>query len=114
MAKDDYYVLVARILVYLYARVKGKDKRKPEEFLIPMSDDFPVTKEYFEFVITEMERHGYIQIQIIKAWGGKIVEMDIPGIQITQEGIDYLIENSKVRKAAKLIPAAASIAELFV
>lgn len=33
MAKDDYYVIAGKILVYLYAKLKGKNDQKPEEYL---------------------------------------------------------------------------------
>ena len=33
MAKDDYYILAGKILVYLYARLKGKNDQKPKEYL---------------------------------------------------------------------------------
>ena len=37
MARDDYYVIVGKILVYLYARMKGKNKTTPEEYSYPLS-----------------------------------------------------------------------------
>ena len=33
MAKDDYYILVGKVLAYLYARLKGKNDQKPKEYL---------------------------------------------------------------------------------
>lgn len=114
MAKDNYYTIVAKILIYLYARIKGKDKRRPEEYLLAGTNEFSITEEYFNFVLSEMQRHNYIQLQINRAWGGDIVNMDISGIQITQEGIDYLSENSKIRKAVEAIPAAAAVLEIFI
>jgi hypothetical protein len=114
MAKDNYYTIAAKILIYLYARIKGKEKRRPEEYLVANTNEFPVTEEYFEFVLDEMQRHGYIRLQIQRAWGGSIVNMDIPDIQITQEGIDFLSENSKIRKAIEAIPAAAAVMEIFI
>ena len=84
MAKDNYYTIVAKILIYLYARIKGKDKRRPEEYLLAGTNEFSITEEYFNFVLSEMQRHNYIQLQINRAWGGDIVNMDISGIQITQ------------------------------
>jgi hypothetical protein len=114
MAKDSYYTIAAKILIYLYARIKGKDKRRPEEYLLANTNEFPVTEEYFEFVLDEMQHHGYIQLQIHRAWGGSIVNMDISDIRITQEGIDFLSENSKIRKAIEAIPAAAAVTEIFI
>lgn len=113
MAKDDYYVIAGKILVYLYARLKGKQNIPPEQFLHGMSKEFPVSEEYFDFVLDEIHDHGYIKMQTVKDWGGETVLRDIDSIRITQEGIDFLSENSKIRKVLKMIPMAASIAELF-
>ncbi|MGP1376830.1 MAG: hypothetical protein ACTTKS_04610 [Bulleidia sp.] len=33
MAKDDCYILIGKVLVYLYAKLKGKNDQKPEEYL---------------------------------------------------------------------------------
>ena len=41
MAKDEYYVIVAKILVYLYAKLKGKNKTPAVEYIHAMSNDFP-------------------------------------------------------------------------
>lgn len=113
MAKDSYYTIVAKILIYLYAKIKGKDKRRPEEYLLANTNEFPITEEYFNFVLSEMQRHNYIQLKITGAWGGDIVSINISDIQITQEGIEFLSENSKIRKAIEAIPAAAAVIEIF-
>lgn len=60
MAKDDYFTLVAKVLVYLYARLKGKEKTSPAQYLHPMSKDFPVSEDYFDYVLNEMMEHNYI------------------------------------------------------
>ena len=41
MAKDDYFVLVYKILAYLYECIKGK-KKLDFSYLQPMTKDFPV------------------------------------------------------------------------
>lgn len=113
MAKDDYFTLVAKVLVYLYARLKGKEKTPPAQYLHPMSKDFPVSEDYFDYVLNEMMEHNYIRLDITKAWGGEIVNKDIDNIQITQEGIEYLKDNSTMRKLVNVIPMASEIYELF-
>lgn len=113
MVKDDYYVIVGKILVYLYARFKDIEKKEPSGYLIPMSKEFPISKDYFNRAVAEMEKHGYIEVNITRAWGGDIVSVDIDNMVITQEGIDYLRENSGIRKALELIPMAAKVFELF-
>lgn len=113
MAKDDYCVIAAKILVYLYARLKGKTDEKPVEYLHPLSKDFPISEEYLHFVISDLERHEYITVPIVKAWSGEIVRIDYGSMQITQEGIDFLSDNSKIRKVLNMIPMAAAIFESF-
>ena len=108
MGKDDYYVIAGKILVYLYAKLKGKSDQKPEEYLRAMSEDFPISEEYFNYVLDEINAHGYTQMTTIKCWGGDI-ERDLSSIRITQEGIDFLTDNLKIRKAIEAIPMAASI-----
>ena len=67
MAKDDYYVIVYKILAYLYTQLKEVEK---------------------------IDNEGLItNIGIIKVWGGE-VSISIDNIQITPNGIDYLCNNS--------------------
>ena len=113
MAKDDYFVIVAKILVYLYAKLKGKNKVPAVEYIHPLSKDFPISEDYLNMIIDEMAYHGYIKINRFKAWGGEVVLRDIDSIRITQEGIEYLRDNSTMKKLADTIPMAASIYELF-
>ena len=100
MAKDDYKRIVCIILTYLYARLKGKTKERPENYLQPMTKDFPVEEEYFIFVLNEMAQKGFIRgVKFIRAWGGDIINViGIENISITGDGIEYLCENQSMRK----------------
>ena len=60
MAKDDYYTLVCKILVYLYKRLKGKDKTDPVNYIAPLTKDFPVERDYLEYVIEQMVNQGFM------------------------------------------------------
>lgn len=114
MAKDDYYVIVCKILIYLYRRLKKKVQTVPEEYLMPLTKDFPIDEEYFQYVLEKMQEKGYIENVIFtRAWGGEIIMFDISKIRITPEGIDYLRNDSTMNKLAKIIPEAASIFSLF-
>lgn len=113
MAKDEYYVIVAKILVYLYAKLKGKNKTPAVEYIHAMSKDFPISEEYLDMVLDEMIDHRYIKMITVKAWGGDVVFRDIDTVRITQEGIDFLRENSTIRKIVDTLPMARSIFELF-
>jgi len=100
MAKDDYDRLVCIILTYLYARLKGKTEVMPEVYLQPMTKDFPVSEDYFNFILESMINEGYISgIKFIRAWGGDVININgMSGIRITSNGIHYLCENSTMRK----------------
>ena len=115
MAKDDYYVIVGKILVFLYSKLKGKTSKNTEEYLAPCTGDFPISQEYWDFVIQSMhERHLIAGLWQLVAPDGSILEAHvIENTHITVEGIDFLQDNSKIRKVLRLIPMAAQIADLW-
>ena len=98
MAKDDYNRIVCIILTYLYARLRGRTTEKPEAFLQPMTAAFPIEEGYFYFILSEMSRKELISgVEVLRAWGGEIVRCDISCIQITADGITYLMENAAMQ-----------------
>ena len=113
MAKDDYYVIVGKILVYLYSKLKGNDVPHAEQYIQPMSKSFPVDKDYLYFVIDQLDKHEYIEVKIVRAWGGDIIYVDVNSMNITQEGIDFLMDNSNIKKVLNLIPMAQAIYGIF-
>lgn len=52
MAKDDYYTLVAKILVYLYKKYKQKEIEK--DYISPLTKDFPVKDEQLMETVSMM------------------------------------------------------------
>ena len=71
MAKDDYHVIVSKILVYLYKKYKQME----------------VDLNYIKGECIE-----------IKEWNGDIVLVDYANLKITPAGIEYLKENSIIKK----------------
>lgn len=115
MAKDDYDTLVCKILVYLYKKLKGKAREKQEDYIAPLTDDFPVSEEYMNYILFHMKDEGLIEdIGIIKAWGGTVIVTDLTEVKISPKGITYLRDNSVMRKIAGTLPAASSIMSLFI
>ena len=100
MAKDDYSRIVCLILTYLYARIRGRTEELPEVYLQPMTKDFPIEEGYFYFVLEEMQNKGWITgLRFTHAWGGDLVRVDgYSRIRITGDGIQYLCDNSTMRK----------------
>ena len=114
MAKDDYYTLVSKVLVFLYKRLKGKAKSDIIDYISPLTNDFPVEREYLEYVSEQLTNNEYVdKVVVTRAWGGDIVRIDYSKMRITPKGIDYLIENSTIRKIVEFLPEARSIWELF-
>lgn len=101
MARDDYDKIVSLILAYLYAKLKGKTDERPEVYLQPMTKDFPISEEYFYFVLDEMVKKNMITgIKFTRVWGGEIINISGTGsAQITSEGIHALKEDKPIRKA---------------
>lgn len=96
MAKDDYDVVVFRILV-LYAIFKGKQIFDQHIFLKVISK---VEEDYLYRVLEMMQSEGLIEgLQFRKAWGGAVILInDLDDISITSDGIHYLLENSRMKK----------------
>ena len=61
-----------------------------------------------------MKEQGFLTGNIMKEWGEDVVMVDYQSLKITPAGIDYLQDNSKVRKICKTLKEAKSIWELFI
>lgn len=59
MAKNDYYTIVAKILVYLYRKYKGLTS--DSEKIIPMSDDYLVEEKQLIETIGMMQEQNFIK-----------------------------------------------------
>lgn len=60
MAKDDYHVIVYRILAYLYACVKSGEP-VDMEYLTYGTKAFPVNESYWSYIITTLAESGYVR-----------------------------------------------------
>ena len=112
MSKDDYYVIVTKILVYLYK--KYKQLEVDQDYILPMTKDFPIQKQQLFDTIEMMKGQGLIKGNVTKAWGEEIIAIDYSSLKILPGGIDYLQDNSKVRKICETLKEAKEIFSLFV
>ena len=53
MARDDYYVLVYRILEHLYKCLRAS-KRADIDYIKPLTKDFPIEQEYFDYIFRNL------------------------------------------------------------
>lgn len=110
MAKDDYDVIVYRLLVYLYGCLKRKILFDSAEFRETVKKNVE-SEEYFADVVRMMQQEGLIEgAVIIKAWGGDvIITSDLQDIKITSAGIHYLKDNSQMHKVGTILRESADI-----
>lgn len=103
MKKDDYLVLICRILAYLYECVKNGET--PDmEYLHWETEQFPVCQKYWTYIIRGLQSGGYIDgVEIVKIAGSAKGIKVTPELEITPEGILYLQQNSALEKAKEFL-----------
>ena len=106
MAKDDYFVIVYRILKYLYACFKTGEK---PDFSLFSPDALGINNGYWVNIIESMSNEGYISCVVFPSAVGGIKSVKILDIKITEKGIIFLEDNSKMKKAAEFLKSASEI-----
>jgi len=103
MAKDDYYVIVYKILAYLYSQLK-KGKEIEPEFLLHDGELFKINYNYWVYIIVNMLDQGYIRgITNAKVANGHYIADQLKSVEITPKGIEYLCDNSLMEKAKSFL-----------
>ncbi len=101
MTKDDYFVIVYKILSYLYIQLKaGEDI---DERLI--SYDSPllnINKKYWYYIMENLAKDGYITCDVINTWGG-ITVFDLKTVEITPAGIAYVSDNTLFERVKEFL-----------
>ena len=97
MAKDDYDVVLFKILTYLYGCMKRKYSFDIHAFYAVISKQ-NVNDEYLSDILLMATNEGLIEgLVFAKAWGrNSIIANDLSDMRITSAGIRYLNDNSKM------------------
>lgn len=109
MAKDDYFVIVYQILAYLYTCLKRGERIEPEML---MYDGllFNINQNYWAYIMENLIEQGYVKgLSNTRAGQGYYIKQQLSGCEITPKGIEYLCENSTIRKAYRFLKDAKSI-----
>lgn len=98
MAKDDYNLLVCKILLYLYQCLKNGEAPTKNGLLLGCRLG-ELADGYRDFILRSMTEEGLISgLLFVKTWGQDTVcASDIDEVRITSEGIRYLSENSTMQ-----------------
>lgn len=110
MGKDDYFVLVNKLLRYLYKCLKN-DIEPDWDIIAPNTKDFPVHEEYFTYMLSHLIADKYIEgISEIRRIGKPVQFKETTGIAITPKGIEYLEEDSTMKRITEFLGPAGEIA----
>lgn len=114
MAKDDYFVLVYKLLRYLYQCLK-ENIPASWDIVSPNTKDFPVGQEYFSYLLSHLLADGYIEgIAEVKKIGGSMRFKETAGLAISPKGIAYLEENSIMKRVGDFFGPAGEIANVVI
>lgn len=110
MARDDYDVIVYRVLVYYYAVLKRKIIFEDATFLQAVRKNVE-SDTYFSDVLCMMQEEKLMEgFVFTKAWGGDVLLIsDARDAKITAEGIRYLKENNTMKKVGNMLKEAVDI-----
>lgn len=110
MAKDDYDVIVYRILVYLYACMKRKIMYEDTTFQAAVRKNVE-SDEYFTDILRMMQSEGLIEgLTFTRAWGGDVILLsEVKDAKITADGIRYLKENSAMNTVGEKLKESVDI-----
>jgi len=98
MAKNDYYVLVYKILMYLYNCLKSGEEVDTGKLT---ANWLGINDRYFEYIFDTLKDEGFIlDVAYIEDYAGKRLD---DGIMISPKGISYLHENSTIQKVKRSV-----------
>lgn len=103
MSKNDYFVIVYRILTYLKDCFMSGDN--PDiEMIGP--DALKISNGYWTNTVESIFNEGYVTgvYTVPRANGAPGIKL--ADFKITQKGLEYLDDNSKMKKVAKFLRAA--------
>lgn len=107
MAKNDYSVIVCIVLSYMYKCLK-QGEHVDVELMNPKALEIP--DSYWTYIIRNLEADGYIEGVLFQKYkGGEVLQFE-DCFNITPKGIEYLQENSFIKKAKETVKDFATLA----
>lgn len=110
MAKNDYFVVVYRILTYLCQCFMAGEQPDTDLF---GPDALGINNGYWANVMESISNEGYVTGVVTVPRLGSAPGIKLANLKITQKGIEYLQDNSKMRKAADFLKSVKEIVPGF-
>mgnify|MGYP001172627145 CR=1 FL=1 len=103
MAEDDYFVIVYKILAYLYVQLKAGES-VDEKLILPTGTLCGVNNTYWTYIWVNLIDSGFVSgVFYEKAWGNQTIIQNLGDAEITPIGIEYLCENNRLKKAVEYL-----------
>ena len=107
MAQDDMFVVMYKILAYLYDCMKRGIEPK-RSMLAHDGGMLNINESYWARIMKELVDHGYLEGVVVDGtWQGNLIVNIVQPI-VTMEGVEFLQENSRMQKALKYLKEAKS------
>lgn len=105
MAKDDYFRIVYLILRYLYSQMKKGNINVELDDLLKNGDLPSIPEDYFNEIVKNLFDDGYIagEIKEVKYIHERYPRITVKSLKIKPKGIEYLNDNSMMKKVAKAL-----------
>lgn len=99
MAKDDYFVVIYQILLYMYECLKAG---KTPDWELISAESLGINQSYWFYIMANLKKDEYIDgIAEINTLSGKGLK-DV-GLAITPQGIAHLFDNNFISKAKRTL-----------
>ena len=111
MAKDDYHVIVHRMLSHLYKQLKKGESPDPDVLRPDSKICNRIPKSYWNYILVNMQAEGLItglKINPDEAEDPQLEEQ-LGRIQITPKGIELLCDNRMSDRVDQLVRGVLSI-----
>lgn len=102
MAQDDMFVVMYKILAYLYACMKSGEAPR-RSMLAHDGDLLNIEYRYWAHVLKELSDHGYVDGVSVRGTGGGEPLVRLYRPTVTMEGVEFLQENSAMRRALEFL-----------
>lgn len=99
MASDDMHVVMYKILKYLYECLKKGVEPNMQMF---DADALGVNERYWAVIMQELMERGYVAGFVTKQLG-KDVKIIPKNPSVTMEGVEFILDNSMMKKAMDFI-----------
>ncbi len=112
MSKDDYFRIVYLILDYLYSQMKKGNIYVELDNLLKNADLPNIPENYFNEIVKNLFNDKYIDgdIKEVRYIHDRYPRIVIKSLKITQKGIEYLDENTMMKKVAKVLGRTVEVA----